>query len=60
MADERYWTYRTATPTPMFSELSIGVFNGTQKQWESLSPGMRREIFRSWNRSNRPVESQNA
>lgn len=60
MADERYWTYRSATPTPTFFELPSGVFSGTQKQWESLSPGMRREIFRSWKRTNHPMESQNA
>jgi hypothetical protein len=48
MADERYWTYRAGTLTPSFGELPNGAFNGTQKAWESLSPGMRREIFRSF------------
>lgn len=53
MADERYWTYRASERTPTFGELPTGVFKGTEAQWLSLSPGMRREIFRSWKRSNR-------
>lgn len=48
MADESYWTYRPGTRTPAFSELPAGAFHGTEKQWESLSPGMRREIVRSF------------
>lgn len=50
MADEAYWTYRAGSKTPAFTDLPLGVFHGTQQQWESLSPGMRREIARSFNR----------
>lgn len=52
MADEKYWSYRSSTPTPTHAELPDGVFNGTAAAWTSLSPGMRREIFRSWKRQN--------
>lgn len=55
MANERYWTYQSAFRTPDYSELPTGVFNGERKQWESLSPGMRREILRSWTRQNTPT-----
>lgn len=50
MADEKYWSYRSSERTPTHAELPQGVFNGTEAAWHSLSPGMRREIFRSWNR----------
>lgn len=53
MADESYWTYRAGTQTPDYSELSEGTFKGTRKQWESLSPGMRREIARDARRRSR-------
>lgn len=51
MADESYWTYRAATPTPRFEELPEGVFSGSRDGWESLSPGMRREIVRQFERA---------
>jgi hypothetical protein len=51
MADEKYWTYKAATPTPNYGELPEGCFNGTEKEWTSLSPGMRREIIRSFKNS---------
>ena len=44
---ERYWTYQPNTPTPDINDLPNGTFNGTQKDFEKLSPGMRREILRS-------------
>lgn len=48
MADEAYWTYRAGSPTPSHSEaIELGAFSGTEAQWTSLSPGMRREIVRS-------------
>lgn len=43
MADESYWTYKAASPTPATppegSKMSL-------RDWHSLSPGMRREITR--------------
>lgn len=50
MADESYWTYKSTIPTPSFASLPAGCFNGTQKQFESLSPGMRKEILRDFKR----------
>ena len=50
MADESYWTWKAASPTPTFGELPAGCFKGTQQQFESLSPGMRREILRDHQR----------
>lgn len=47
MADENYWTYKAATPTPRYEDIVGWIFNGTEEQWHSLSPGMRREILRS-------------
>ena len=44
---ESYWTYQPSVPTPAFSEIPPGIFSGTRAEWESLSPGMRREIVRS-------------
>lgn len=52
MANEIYWSYQSAERTPTHAELPEGVFNGTAAAWTSLSPGMRREIFRSWKRRN--------
>lgn len=43
---ESYWTYRTG-PIPELSDLPAGAFEGTEQQWEQLSPGMRREIYRA-------------
>lgn len=50
MADENYWAYKSDTPTPSYDCLPAGCFKGTQKQFESLSPGMRREILRDFKR----------
>jgi hypothetical protein len=50
MSDENYWTYKSSFPTPSFEGLPAGCFKGTQKQFESLSPGMRREILRDFQR----------
>lgn len=50
MADESYWTYKSSFPTPAFEALPAGCFKGTQKQFESLSPGMRKEIVRDFKR----------
>ena len=47
MADEYYWTYKAASPTPSYQEaLDAGAIspNTTESGWHSLTPGMRREI----------------
>lgn len=49
MANERYWTYQ-AGHTPSFGEVPAGCFNGTENDWHKLSPGMRREIVRSFSK----------
>ena len=41
-----FWSYQSTERTPDLADLPAGTFNGTQEQWESLSPGMRREIAR--------------
>jgi hypothetical protein len=48
MSGEKYWTYQSSFPTPSFEELPEGCFGGTEAQWFQLSPGMRREIVRSF------------
>lgn len=45
---DSFWTYRAATPTPDFADVSTDAFfGGTRDEWEALSPGMRREIVRT-------------
>ncbi len=51
MTDEAYWTYRATTATPRFDELPEGAFRGSEADWHGLSPGMRREIMRQYQRS---------
>ncbi len=48
MRGENYWTYQSSLSTPSFEELPEGCFGGTETQWSQLSPGMRREIVRSF------------
>lgn len=49
MSDESYWTYKAGSPTPGHAKaVACGAFRGTEQQWESLTPGMRREIVRSF------------
>lgn len=43
---ERYWTYK-APPVPEFSDLPPGTFAGNEQGFNSLSPGMRREIYKN-------------
>lgn len=43
---ESYWTYK-APDTPEFSDLPEGAFVGDEQGFNSLSPGMRREIYRN-------------
>jgi hypothetical protein len=43
---ESYWTYK-AGDIPELGDLPPGTFNGDRTQWESLSPGTRREIYRA-------------
>lgn len=46
--DESYWTYKAGSPTPSHREaVAAGAFRGTESDWHSLTPGMRREIVRS-------------
>lgn len=45
-----FWTYHAATKTPDYDDLPSGTFNGSREDWESFSPGMRREIVRSANK----------
>lgn len=42
---ERYWL-RKGPPIPEVSDLPAGTFSGDEGKWCSLSPGMRREIWR--------------
>ena len=46
LKQESYWTYK-AGDIPDIEDLPEGTFAGTREQWVSLSPGMRREIYRS-------------
>jgi hypothetical protein len=43
---EGYWSHKSP-PTPTVNELPPGAFSGTQRDFESMSPGMRREIKRA-------------
>lgn len=50
MADEWYWTYKAATPTPSYAEaLACGAISSAMSEngWHSLTTGMRREIVRA-------------
>lgn len=50
MVNEWYWTYKAASPTPTYQEaLDAGAIspNMTESGWQSLTPGMRREIVRT-------------
>lgn len=46
-----FWTYHAATATPSYADaIACGAVNAdrvTEEGWESLTPGMRREIVRS-------------
>lgn len=48
MSGEAYWAYQSAFPTPDFAEVPIGCFSGSEREWQQLSPGYRREIVRSF------------
>ena len=50
---EKYWTY-AQPPIPELADLPSKTFAGNKYQWESLSPGMRRTIWKeAWKRSNK-------
>lgn len=51
---EKYWSYQTGTHTPTVADLPEGAIakGTTDKEFESLSPGMRREIARTAAREN--------
>lgn len=42
---EKYWLYK-GPPIPEVTDLPPGVFKGDETAWCSLSPGMRRTIWR--------------
>lgn len=42
---ESYWSYKSP-PTPDLTDLPAKVIDANEGQWLSLSPGMRREIWR--------------
>lgn len=41
-----FFHYNAPEPTD-FANLPAGAFNGTREEWESLTPGFRREIVRT-------------
>lgn len=43
---EKYWT-RKGPPIPEEKDLPVGTFRSAGRGWGSLSPGMRREIWRN-------------
>lgn len=48
----RYHAWKPASPTPTHAEaVELGAFKGTEEQWFQLSPGMRREIVRSFRKA---------
>lgn len=53
---EKYWAY-PQPPIPEVSDLPPGVFNGDERAWGSLSPGMRRTI---WREATKRVEQEQA
>lgn len=53
---ESYWSFRTSD-IPELSDLPAGTFAGTEAGWDSLSPGYRREIYRSTLKKTAPVET---
>lgn len=45
-----FWSYQASTPTPSYDDAKTSGAIGdkmTEAGWESLTPGMRREIVRS-------------
>lgn len=42
---ETYWS-RKGPPIPDTADLPKGTFSGDERKWGSLSPGMRRDIWR--------------
>ncbi len=53
---ERYWAYKQP-PIPEVTDLPPGVFKGDEKAWCSLSPGMRRTIWREATKRQVPYTS---
>lgn len=48
----RYHAWKPAEPTPTHDDaIQAGAFKGTADQWHQLSPGMRREIVRSFRKT---------
>jgi len=46
-----FWSYKAPAPAPL-SAVPASAFKGTSAEWESLSPGMRREIVRTFEKLN--------
>lgn len=45
-----FWSYQSSTPTPSLEEaveLKAIASDTTQKEWDKLTPGIKREIVRS-------------
>jgi len=51
---EHYWAYKQS-PIPEVSDLPEGTFKGNEDDWGSLSPGMRRMIWREATKSKQPI-----
>lgn len=60
--NKSFWTYQSSTETPSLDEaLKAGAIapDTNLMQWESLSPGMRREICRKGTRRLRNLDATN-
>lgn len=51
---ETYWAYKQP-PIPEVTDLPSGVFSGDENAWCSLSPGMRRAIWREATKRAMPI-----
>lgn len=57
----RYHAWKPAEPTPSYNEaVNEAGFHGTEAQWTSLTPGMRREIVRQARRETIAVAERDA
>lgn len=47
-----YVAWKPCEPTPSWQEATeIGAFKGNEDEWHRLTPGMRREIVRSYRKT---------
>ncbi len=56
---ETYWAYKQP-PIPEVTDLPEGVFKGDERAWGSLSPGMRRTIWREATKHMQPAVQQHS